>query len=582
MPSETPEAPASDKEPSAAVATTTRPITTTTSTGPQSNTNTNIDSNAPTPLDLAISNLTCPSPPPILNNGPSRTNLSPTSLHPVVSPSSAQPGRETIKAGGAILNERERLAAGGDTIDQNHSIAQLAQSTPSPQIRSTGYVAGTLPHNDSVSSLDYTLNPPKNNTHHKVPSVHAHFYVNETLRPGKVINRSRSGSNSGSDQPHSSSTGKIGSGLLSNSNNNSTSNIYPEKNSNSGVGSSNSLTSFNAPATTGTNGTGTLGTNEQNANIDPRLPTDDGKIHVLLGVCGALSTLKIKLIIAKLFEIYTPQKLSIQLILTKSSENFISQEALTHLETVKKIRVWRDADEWSTWKTRSDPVLHIELRRWADILVVCPLTANTLSKIALGLCDNLLTNVIRAWNTSYPILLAPAMVSYSYNAITTKRQLRLISEEMPWIEVLKPVEKVVGSYGDIGMGGMMDWNEIVNKIVIKLGGYPDEEDDEEDDEEEKKKKKKDEEAIEDDDDDEEEEEEDDDEDDEDEDEEDEDDDDDDDAPGRDERDSIIANSQNIDEILTGNKVESKSESNLDAAEAGLDNLHLDKESNSQS
>ena len=97
----------------------------------------------------------------------------------------------------------------------------------------------------------------------------------------------------------------------------------------------------------------------------------------------------------------------------------------------------------------------------------------------MGLCDNLLTNVVRAWNTSFPILLAPAMVSYSYNAITTKRQLKLIAEEMPWIEILKPVEKVVGSYGDIGMGGMMDWNEVVNKIVMKLGGYPEEEEEEE-------------------------------------------------------------------------------------------------------
>lgn len=188
--------------------------------------------------------------------------------------------------------------------------------------------------------------------------------------------------------------------------------------------------------------------------------------------------MKVKLIILKLYEIYTPNKISVQLILTKASENFIPAEALHYLENNKKIRVWRDEDEWNTWKSRLDPVLHIELRRWADILVVCPLTANTLSKIAMGLCDNLLTNVVRAWNTSFPVLLAPAMVSYSYNAITTKRQLKLIADEMPWIEVLKPVEKVVGSYGDIGMGGMMDWNEVVNKIVLKLGGYPEEEEEE--------------------------------------------------------------------------------------------------------
>ncbi len=42
------------------------------------------------------------------------------------------------------------------------------------------------------------------------------------------------------------------------------------------------------------------------------------------------------------------------------------------------------------WTQRTDPVLHIELRRWADLLVIAPLDANTLGKIANGICDNLL------------------------------------------------------------------------------------------------------------------------------------------------------------------------------------------------
>lgn len=44
------------------------------------------------------------------------------------------------------------------------------------------------------------------------------------------------------------------------------------------------------------------------------------------------------------------------------------------------------------WKGRSDPVLHIELRRWADLMVVAPLDANTLAKVANGICDNLLVS----------------------------------------------------------------------------------------------------------------------------------------------------------------------------------------------
>ncbi len=51
-----------------------------------------------------------------------------------------------------------------------------------------------------------------------------------------------------------------------------------------------------------------------------------------------------------------------------------------------------------------DPVLHIELRRWADVLVLAPLSANTLAKVAHGLCDNLLTCVVRAWDFAKPLL----------------------------------------------------------------------------------------------------------------------------------------------------------------------------------
>lgn len=199
-------------------------------------------------------------------------------------------------------------------------------------------------------------------------------------------------------------------------------------------------------------------------------------MHILLGATGSVLTGKLRQIILKLEQIYGKDKVSIQLILTKAAEIFVSRG-----EIPSNVRIWRDSDEWNTWRSRTDPVVHIELRRWADILVIAPLTANTLGKIALGLCDNLLTNVVRAWNTQYPILIAPAMQSYAYNHPATRRHLTEIKENMKWIEVLRPVEKVVGSYGDIGMGGMMDWNEIVNRIVMKLGGYPDVDDDDDDD-----------------------------------------------------------------------------------------------------
>lgn len=268
-------------------------------------------------------------------------------------------------------------------------------------------------------------------------------------------------------------------------------------------------------------------------NVDPRLPQDDGKLHVLFGATGCLAVFKIKGIIKKLEEIYGKENISIQVILTEAATKFFTRRfmkkhnnsmshangnnnsngdvhrilsdtsitskasshsspsicngsnnttvggngstssntntnCLTSIELPPHIQFWTDQDEWDAWRQRTDPVLHIELRRWADILVVAPLSANTLSKISVGLCDNLLTSVIRAWNPSYPIFLAPSMVSSTFNTMMTKKQLNIIKDEMPWITVFKPSEKVMDINGEIGLGGMMDANEIVDKIVMKL------------------------------------------------------------------------------------------------------------------
>ena len=70
-----------------------------------------------------------------------------------------------------------------------------------------------------------------------------------------------------------------------------------------------------------------------------------------------------------------------------------------------------DEEEWREWKVVGDPVMHIELRRWADCLVIAPLSANTLAKAAQGLCDNLLTCVVRIRPQPFTYLVACATFS---------------------------------------------------------------------------------------------------------------------------------------------------------------------------
>jgi len=86
--------------------------------------------------------------------------------------------------------------------------------------------------------------------------------------------------------------------------------------------------------------------------------------------------------------------------------------------------LFRDRDEWPGSRYhRDDPVLHIEFRNWASLLVVAPLDANTLAKFAQGLCDNFLTCLFRAWDFSKPVILAPAMNTLMWQSPVTVRHL---------------------------------------------------------------------------------------------------------------------------------------------------------------
>ncbi|KAK9378270.1 flavoprotein [Kockiozyma suomiensis] len=205
-------------------------------------------------------------------------------------------------------------------------------------------------------------------------------------------------------------------------------------------------------------------TSQKTSSPHPLLPLNDGKFHLLLAASGSVASIKIPLIVEKLYRIYEPSRISIQIVVTSSAERFLPA---ADKPLPAAIKVWRDSDEWKHWSDRSDPIVHIELRRWAHLLLVAPLSANTLAKIAGGLCDNLLTSIVRAWNPAVPILLAPAMNTYMYTNPVTKRHFRIIAEEMEWIEVLKPVEKVLAC-GDIGMGGMREWSDIVEIVAARF------------------------------------------------------------------------------------------------------------------
>ncbi|RLN06055.1 hypothetical protein BBJ28_00008016 [Nothophytophthora sp. Chile5] len=113
------------------------------------------------------------------------------------------------------------------------------------------------------------------------------------------------------------------------------------------------------------------------------------------------------------------------------------------------IPVIRDEDEWAAWNVVGDRVLHIELKDWADVMLLAPMSANTLGKLANGLADNLLTCVARAWITSKPFIFAPAMNTDMWDHPVTAKQLSVLGEF--GYKMVPPVEKKLAC-GVVGTG----------------------------------------------------------------------------------------------------------------------------------
>ncbi|KAM9585906.1 phosphopantothenoylcysteine decarboxylase isoform 2-T2 [Trichechus inunguis] len=177
----------------------------------------------------------------------------------------------------------------------------------------------------------------------------------------------------------------------------------------------------------------------------------EGKFHVLVGVTGSVAALKLPLLVSGLLDI---PGLEVAVVTTERAKHFYSPQDVP-------VTLYSDADEWEMWKCRSDPVLHIDLRRWADLMLVAPLDANTLGKVASGICDNLLTCVIRAWDRSKPLLFCPAMNTTMWEHPITAQQVGQL-KAFGYVEIPCVAKKLV--CGDQGLGAMAEVETIVDKV----------------------------------------------------------------------------------------------------------------------
>jgi phosphopantothenoylcysteine decarboxylase len=205
--------------------------------------------------------------------------------------------------------------------------------------------------------------------------------------------------------------------------------------------------------------------------------------NILLGVTGSVAAIHTGLLYSDLKNAGH----TVKVLATAAAQYFFDPAAIEPVAGQRNREVViLDDDEWPGQKyQRGDAVLHIELRRWADVLLVAPLDANTLAKMAAGLCDNCLTCVWRAWDMDRPIVLAPAMNTLMWENPLTTRHLRQLAEmsgknvpadldsEMliEWIDThnrkLKIVPPIVKKLAcdDTGIGALADRTDILAAVM---------------------------------------------------------------------------------------------------------------------
>jgi len=176
--------------------------------------------------------------------------------------------------------------------------------------------------------------------------------------------------------------------------------------------------------------------------------------RVLIAIGGGIAAYKVCEVISQLFQ----TGIKVKAILTATGQQFITPLTIS---TLSRHRAYTDEDFWQPVHSRP---LHIELGEWADLLVIAPLTVNTLSKLACGGADNLLTNTVLA--SSCPVLLAPAMNTDMWEQVAVQRNWQLLQQD-PRYHGVGPGSGLLAC-DRLGTGRMAEPREIIASIQSLL------------------------------------------------------------------------------------------------------------------
>lgn len=176
--------------------------------------------------------------------------------------------------------------------------------------------------------------------------------------------------------------------------------------------------------------------------------------RVLIGIGGGIAAYKICEIISTLAKAGA----EVRAILTESAQQFITPLTLT---TLCRHPAYTNQSFWQP--THSRP-LHIELGEWAEVMLLAPLTANLLAKLAYGLADDLLTNTVLA--SICPLLLAPAMNTTMWSQSPVQRNWQQVQAN-PRYHSVGPATGMLAC-DTVGTGRMAEPGEILPHLTSLL------------------------------------------------------------------------------------------------------------------
>jgi phosphopantothenoylcysteine decarboxylase / phosphopantothenate---cysteine ligase len=184
-----------------------------------------------------------------------------------------------------------------------------------------------------------------------------------------------------------------------------------------------------------------------------------GGKKIILGVTGGIAAYKACWLTRELIK----RGAEVKVVMTPSSLHFVQPLTFSSLSKNEVIvNIFPESqDSGTTMKT-----WHIDLVRWADLMIIAPCTVNTIAKIAAGICDNALLTVTAALRS--PLLIAPAADIDMYENKISRKNFKTL-EDMGYFFV--KAEKGELASGLEGEGRMADINKISDAAEVILEGY---------------------------------------------------------------------------------------------------------------